>query len=426
MEDKAQLAKGKILVLMGYYLPGQEAGGPIRSIANVIATLGQEYRFRVVTRDRDISDRKPYPGVECDRWLQVGNADVMYVRPGVRGLASIYRLLRALDQTTVLYLNSLLSQPFSILPILMRKFGLLRIKSVVLAPRGECSPGALGLKALKKRCYLNSARWLGLYRDVLWHASSDFEANDIQRQFQKVSKVEAIVAPSELKGGEEAGIEGEIEIANIIIASDIPAALRDRGGSRHVKTPGRLSVVFVSRVSPMKNLQAALQAFDGVQGDVTFDIYGPIEDAQYWEECQRTLTALPMNVRVRYRGTAKHESIAGTLLRYELFLLPSLGENFGHAICEALTVGLPVLISDRTPWRNLETAGVGWDISLNEPKRFREILQRCIDGDDAWYSAMSVRASRYAIDYCSAPEFINANRKLFDHSLARLRRYVTN
>jgi glycosyltransferase involved in cell wall biosynthesis len=331
-----------------------------------------------------------------------------------------------LDQTTVLYLNSLFSQPFSILPILMRKFGLLRIKSVVLAPRGECSPGALGLKALKKLCYLNGARWLGLYRDVLWHASSDFEANDIQRQFQKISKVETIVASTGPKGDGEPSIEGEIEIANIIIASDIPIALRDRGKSRHVKTPGRLSVVFISRISPMKNLQAALQAFNGVQGDVTFDIYGPIEDSRYWEECQRILATLPMNVRVRYRGTARHESIAGTLLRYELFLLPSLGENFGHAICEALTVGLPVLISDRTTWRNLETACVGWDISLDEPKRFREVLQQCIDGDEAWYSAISACASRYALDYCSAPEFINANRKLFDHSLARRRRYVTH
>ena len=42
------------------------------------------------------------------------------------------------------------------------------------------------------------------------------------------------------------------------------------------------------------------------------------------------------------------------IARSDVFLLPTGGENFGHAIFEALSCGVPVLISDQTPWRGLE------------------------------------------------------------------------
>ena len=52
-----------VLVFIGYYLPGYKAGGPVRSIANVVETLGDEFEFRIVTSDRDLLDEVPYPGI---------------------------------------------------------------------------------------------------------------------------------------------------------------------------------------------------------------------------------------------------------------------------------------------------------------------------------------------------------------------------
>ena len=65
-------------------------------------------------------------------------------------------------------------------------------------------------------------------------------------------------------------------------------------------------------------------------------------------------------------GEVKHEKLHALLHEYDVMLLPTLGENFGHAIIEALDAGLPVVISDRTPWRNLEQAGVGADLPLED------------------------------------------------------------
>lgn len=43
-----------------------------------------------------------------------------------------------------------------------------------------------------------------------------------------------------------------------------------------------------------------------------------------------------------------------------LFLLPSHNENFGMVVAEALAHGVPALVTDTTPWRALNTSGLGW------------------------------------------------------------------
>jgi hypothetical protein len=55
-------ARPRVLVLLPTYLPGYLAGGPIRSIANMVDALGDEFEFRIVTSDRDHKARTPYDG----------------------------------------------------------------------------------------------------------------------------------------------------------------------------------------------------------------------------------------------------------------------------------------------------------------------------------------------------------------------------
>ncbi len=95
------------------------------------------------------------------------------------------------------------------------------------------------------------------------------------------------------------------------------------------------------------------------------------------------LASLPENVQVEYRGNLPNERVAETLFGYDFFFLPTLGENFGHAIFESFSAGCPVLISDQTPWRNLAEQHLGWDIALDEPDRWRSVLQECIDMEAA-------------------------------------------
>jgi glycosyltransferase involved in cell wall biosynthesis len=401
-----------VLVLLGTYLPGYKAGGPIRSIENLVAAFGSEFHFRVATQDRDLGDKLPFPGIVVNRWVPVGSADVMYLRPGLRGFLDMGTLLRSVDRNTVLYLNSFYARRFSMLAALMCSLKLCGPRCLVLAPRGEFSLGALRLKRMRKLLYVKISRWLGLYQSVIWHASSDFEAEDIRRQFPitKYINIAGVISDLESRRTRRTSV--------VVTALDIAGATSLGPDDRPAKTPGQLRVVFVSRVSRKKNLANALRMLEGLSGDVSFDIYGPAEDAGYWGECQGLIAALPPNVQVRYQGEIEHERVGQVFAEHDLFLFPTLGENYGHVICEALASGCPVLISDQTPWRNLEAEGVGWDIPLGEMERFRSVLQQCVDGDGEWFAALSKRAMNYAVKRASDPKTIEANRELFQGAFA--------
>jgi glycosyltransferase involved in cell wall biosynthesis len=368
----------RVLIPTEYYLPGFKAGGPIRCVSNLIARLGDEIDFRVITRDRDQGDSEPYPGVTPGRWQWVGKAEVLYLSPHDLARPTLRRHLRGHNHD-ILYLNSLFSRHFTIRPLLLRRLGLVPESRVVLAPRGELSPGAMSLKPGRKRVYLALAKRLGLFRDVTWHATSAHEADNIVSWIGGTGASTALRSP-------------------VVRAPDptTPANENEEGPPRPRKDVGSLKIVAVSRVTRMKNLETALTLLKDLTGDVRFDIYGPIESARYWSRCEEVIATLPPNVRVNHCGTVPPDQVVSTMAAYDLFLLPTHGENFGHVIHEALTAGLPVLISDRTPWRGLEEKGVGWDLPLERPEAFREVLQRCVAMDEATRQAFSLRAWEYA------------------------------
>jgi glycosyltransferase involved in cell wall biosynthesis len=315
----------------------------------------------------------------------------MYIAPGLRGIRQLLRVLQA-GKYDALYLNSYFSPWFSLLPLIWRRLGIIPRKPTILAPKGEFSPGALGLKAVKKKAFRWGARWAGLHRDVLWQASTVHEKTDILR------------ALSAMRIAEE----------QIHTAADIPAdSIPVRSNRDCPKSPGKLRVVFVSRICPKKNLLEAIEILRHARGEITFDIYGPQEDLSYWRQCERAMQSLPSQVTARYRGTLHPDQVPEIFSQNHAFLFPTCGENFGYVIIESLAAGCPVLISDRTPWRNLESAGVGWDLPLERPERFQTALARLVAMDGETHRKMSGAASGFAARYIASGEDVEMNRQLF-------------
>jgi glycosyltransferase involved in cell wall biosynthesis len=402
-----------IVTLVGSYIPGYKSGGQLRSVANIVAALGEEFSFKILTLDRDLGDSMPYPGVAKNRWVRVGGAGVMYLSPGWGGLVRLTALLRSLKAESVLYLNSFFSRRFSMLAIFMHWLGICKPKCIVLAPRGEFSQGAVGIKSRRKLFYIRVSSWLGFYRGLIWHASTTLEEADIRRAMPNLS----LVHIEDIQRG-NCGMSGSSKTGIIVTAQDIPLMSGSDGGTKALKQAGQLRVVFVSRISPKKNLLSALGMLQSLSGDVSFDIYGPLEDADYWNQCKKVIGTLPSNVLVKYKGMVEHENVGRVFCEHNLFLFPTLGENYGHVICEALSAGCPVLISDQTPWRDLQQQGVGWDIPLEETERFRAVLQQCVDADEEWYAALVARATEYARLAASDPAILEENRKMFRYATA--------
>jgi glycosyltransferase involved in cell wall biosynthesis len=377
----------RVLAFLNYYLPGYKGGGPIRTLANMVEALGDEFQFSIVASDRDFGDERPYPGIQQGAWQRVGKASVWYLRPEEESAVFLRKLMRGTAHE-LLYLNSLLSRPFSMAPLFLNRVRLVPRAQVVIAPRGELSDGALGIKRRRKRLYLLLARFSRAYRGVAWHASSSLEAAEITRYFGQA--------------------------AHVRIACNLPGV--DTGNAARndlQKSPGELLVAFVSRISPKKNLDYALNCLGKLSGRVQLDIYGPIDDPDHWRRCQEIIGHLAGNISAQYRGAIPNEEVGRTLSEHHVLLLPTRGENFGHVILEALANGCPILISDQTPWQGLEQKNCGWALPLDASGRFEQCLQQLINMDVSTWGRMSHNARQYAVEFCRDPQLVESNRRVF-------------
>ncbi len=167
----------------------------------------------------------------------------------------------------------------------------------------------------------------------------------------------------------------------------------------------------------MKNVYGAIELLQHVAGRVTFDIWGPIEDSAYQLRCQQLASGLPENIQVRWCGVIQPQCVGNVMSRYDAMLLPTFGENFGHAIVEALSAGCPVVISDRTPWRGLEKAGVGWDLPLDCPGTFHQAFATLTRMDEREHSIMRTRVVQYATNAVCSSEHLDAYRRLFHRAM---------
>jgi len=125
-----------VLACVDYYLPGYKAGGPIRTLANMVEQLGDKFAFRVITRDRDFQDREPYPNIQPCQWNQLGKAEVFYLSPEKVTLRTFQSILSETEYD-ILYLNSFFSPRFTISPLLLQRLKFISNRPIVLAPRGE-------------------------------------------------------------------------------------------------------------------------------------------------------------------------------------------------------------------------------------------------------------------------------------------------
>lgn len=377
----------RVLIFAQHYLPGYKGGGPIKTLKNLVESTGKTIDYRIVTGDRDLGDDTAYSSVDHGQWNAVGRADVLYVAPGLRGLLTPLNVIRRSDCDLV-YLNSLFSIRFSLIPLVMsRCMGL----TVVLAPRGELSQGALALKQRKKSVFLTVFRWLGLHRYLLFHGSTRHEKADIEAVF---------------------GEGVDTRIAENIGSHEFGEVQR-RVDSEPLKA------VFLSRISPKKNLLGAIHALAHVNAPTVLDVYGPLEDAAYWEQCRAAIATLPTHVRVDYKGHLTPPEIIPTLSHYDVFFFPTKGENYGHVIAEALCAGLPLLISDQTPWRDLETAGIGWTFSDDDGQSYAAMLDRLAEMPAEKFLEMRENVRAWATSKFSETEAVDANISLFFYAFRK-------
>lgn len=356
-----------VAILVSNFPPASGGGGPIRSTEAMVRLAAEPERVRIVSSCFDLGSGKRLP-VPQDRWLTYHGARVWYaddrtLRGLVRGLSAL-----SIEKPGVLYLNSLLSLRYSLVPVLLHRVVVLPHGVLVVAPRGELDPGALAVRPLRKRIYLRALRALGTHRHVVWHATNLDERRHIARHFPGAR---VLVSPPE---------------SLLPVRSEVLTVRR--------ANPARM--VFVGRVVPKKGLHVALEALRDVTTPVTLDVYGPGSSPEYVEECRRIARSLPGRHTVMFGGMLPHDQVQRVLAGAGALILPTAGENFGHVIAEALSVGCPVYAPPTTPWTPVLN-GLGTLVGDRAVSTWTRCLERHAASGPAEHSAL-VAATRSAYD----------------------------
>jgi glycosyltransferase involved in cell wall biosynthesis len=206
-------------------------------------------------------------------------------------------------------------------------------KTLIVTPRGMLAPAALAFSRTKKRLFWALLQGHVVRQASCVHATSEQEHDEI-RAFGLINPISVI--------------PNGIDLPDLKIDPKLETKV-DR------------VVLSLGRIHPKKGLDRLLRAWAKVEAAHPawrLRIVGPDELCHVGE-----LKALAVELRTQRVSIEKSVAGEAKIAAYQqadLFVLPTLNENFGITVAEALATGTPVIATKGAPWRGLETAGCGW------------------------------------------------------------------
>ena len=206
-------------------------------------------------------------------------------------------------------------------------------KPLIVAPRGMLAPAALAFSSMKKRLF-----WALLQSEIVRRASciqatSEQEHDEI-RAFGLINPV--------------AIIPNGIDLPELRIHSTL-------------ETNNDRVVLSLGRIHPKKGLDRLVRAWATVEAahpEWRLWIVGPDELGHAGE--LKMLAAELQAQRVSIEKSVTGDAKIAAYQRADLFVLPTLNENFAMTVAEALAAETPVIATKGAPWRGLEAGGCGW------------------------------------------------------------------
>lgn len=302
----------------------QRDGGPSYSVPRLTAALiTNGIGSSVLSVANGPADDRPDAFFYRPSWSRI---------PLLRGLRSSSALKAALNQraisTDLLHVHGLWLMPNVYAGRAAKRAG----KPLIVSPRGMVAPAALSFSRRRKAIFWRLLQGPAYAEAALWHATSSDEAADI-RAF---------------------GVQ--CPIAVIPNGIDLP-----QQSAIHADSADRRILLFLSRLHPKKNLPNLLEAWGRTAAErPNWDlvIAGPDEGGHSAElKAQVASKAIP---RVQFPGPLYGAAKDRLIEHSDLFVLPTLNENFGIAVAEALATGVPAIVTKGAPWQGLDAERAGW------------------------------------------------------------------
>lgn len=373
-----------ILILTDWYSPAYLAGGPIQSIQNLTAYVSRYKHVWIYSSAFDYGSDSELKDIKTNAWVEKSESIRIYYQLFKSPRISDFKKILQTSNPDIVYLNSMFSKHY-VIDFLRFQMQEKVMPKVILAPRGMLKKSALKKKWFKKWLFLHIARLIGLYRDIQFHATNLEEKNEILQYFTN---------------------------AKVSIIDNLPPTILEHPPKLD-KLSDQLKLCFVGRIHPIKNLQFLLGILKAVKVNITISIVGQAEDKAYDMICRQMVDELPQNITVVFLGGLPHDEVNAILGDHHLFILPTLGENYGHAIIEALSVGRPVLISDQTPWKNLKEYHAGWELPLSDKQAWINAIEEAASWDQGEFDRHCLGALEYARVHTNVEGLVEKYREMF-------------
>ena len=377
------MSNSKVLILADYFFPGIKAGGPISSLKGLTSSLGSKYEFYILTRGHDLGNKKKYENVKFNNWNQTDYGRVFYLKSNLS--FRIFSKILSDVKPDIIYLNSFFSLEFSIKPIHFLFTKPSNLQKVLLCPRGELNEAALNYKLVRKKLYLKYFSAIRLHKKIKWHATNQHETNRINNFFDD---------------------------PKIILASNI-SKLSNIDPVNIRKEVRSLNLIYTGRIHPIKNIHYMISVLNHIDDCINVDLtlIGPVEDQKYFAKCLSLTKKLSKNISVNFINELSGEDLSYYYSKSHFFYSLTLGENFGHSIFESFIHSRPVIISNKTPWRDLNSKNIGWDLSLEIVESISETINLAAELEEEDWIEMCKKSKLFATKQVN--QFIMENINLF-------------
>lgn len=359
------MSKKRVLIIYRSYFPSLSHLGPATAIRNLVTNMSGDYDFHILTLNHEFATGSPLFKETLHR--EVGpHAVVEYVPRGMGGLRILAQRLR--ENFHAIDIQCAFDPLLAIPALTMCRFGMAGNSRIYHTPHGIFMDVIMSAGRLKKELFCRAADAVGLYRKVTHLAGSPGEETDLRRNHFRDQSIHVVSQ----------------------FVETVPVPDRKR-----LKPTNQLRIAFVGRVTEQKNLLFAIDILKRLKVPAAMDVFGAVGDEAYFAACNTSIARGLGNAEIRFKGGIAKAALFAQLPEYDVLLHPTLGENFGHSIVEALYLGLPVLISDRSPWTDVGSHGAGWSLPVSDPQPFADRLEEIYAMGEEW-SALSDGALRYA------------------------------
>jgi glycosyltransferase involved in cell wall biosynthesis len=304
----------------------EEASGPSYSVPRLCEALARNGdRVRLLSLGEP--DKVEAGGYSHDRFYQDWTTVPVLAR--LRASHALYSALTSLaPEVDVIHAHGLWLMSNVYPAWVAKRSG----KPLIVSPRGMLGAAALQFSRWRKRAFWLALQAAALRSASCLHATSDAELADIRA----------------------AGLWQPVAV--IPNGIDVP----ERGTTKRPSDRSR-TVLFLGRIHPKKGIDSLLAAWAAVEGkhpDWRLEIVGPLE-GDYAGALERIIANKRL-ARARLAGPLYGADKFGAYAEADLFVLPTLNENFAMTVAEALAQGTPVISTKGAPWQGLEQHGCGW------------------------------------------------------------------